>query len=103
DDPNILWTKIEEMCLNKQAGSRYNAYHALFSATKQENETALSLMNRVAQLALDTRNLRPSTWTIKDLDDELETMALLHALPDDEYTHLKANLLLAENLTKVKV
>ncbi|KDQ20181.1 hypothetical protein BOTBODRAFT_101346, partial [Botryobasidium botryosum FD-172 SS1] len=103
DDPHTLWTKIAETCLNKQAGSCYNAYHALFSASKQENETALSLMNRIAQLAEDTRNLRPTTWTITHLDDELETMALLRALPDEEYAHLKANLLLVDNLTKDKV
>ncbi|KDQ11439.1 hypothetical protein BOTBODRAFT_637441, partial [Botryobasidium botryosum FD-172 SS1] len=103
DNPHVLWMKIAETCLNKQAGSRYNAYHALFSASKQENETALLLMNRIAQLAKDTRNLCPTTWTIANLDDKLETMALLQALPDEEYAHLKANLLLVDNLTKDKV
>jgi hypothetical protein len=45
------------------------------------------------------QNLHPANFTIEQLDEELQCMALIRALPD-EYHHLSSNLLLVEKLDK---
>jgi hypothetical protein len=43
------------------------------------------------------QNLHPANFTIEQLDEELQCMALICTLPD-EYCHLSSNLLLVEKL-----
>ena len=45
------------------------------------------------------QNLRPNNFTIDNLDEELQCMALIRALPED-YRHLSTSLLLMDKLDK---
>jgi hypothetical protein len=46
------------------------------------------------------QNLHPANFTIEQLDEELQCMALIRALPDEYHHHLSSNLLLVEKLDK---
>jgi hypothetical protein len=48
------------------------------------------------------QQLRPSTFNLKTLDDELSCMAMMHAL-GDEYKHFTSSLALLTDLDKDKV
>ena len=45
------------------------------------------------------QSLRPSTFTLDDLDKELTSMVLVRALPD-EYSHFVSSLLVLDKLDK---
>ena len=44
DDPIQIWRKLEEVHMNKQAGTRFNAYDDLFSIRLAESESLSSLI-----------------------------------------------------------
>ena len=50
---------------------------------------------RIEQAMGNIKNLRPKDFTIEKLDDELQCMALIRALPE-EYSHFSTSLLLLE-------
>jgi hypothetical protein len=79
---------------------RFNALDALFSIRKEDSEDLRSFMTR-AEAAMNTyKSLIPtdSTFTLQSLQDELVTMSLIHALPD-EFNHVRATLGVHTNLT----
>ena len=59
-------------------------------------------MNRVDESLRSIVNLRPKTFSLKDLDDELACMALICSLPE-EYSHFTSSLLLLDTLDKNKL
>ncbi|KDQ23362.1 hypothetical protein PLEOSDRAFT_1079501 [Pleurotus ostreatus PC15] len=99
DDPVGMWAAIEKAHLSKKPGARFNAYDDLFSIHKEDNEGLIDLGVRISKAMANIQNLRPTGFTIEQLDEELQCMALIRALPD-EYKHLSASLLLMEKLDK---
>ncbi len=77
DDPVKMWKALEEAYVIKRPGARFNAYDDLFSIRKKEEESLSSLANRVDECITSIQNLRPSSFTLADLDDELRSMALI--------------------------
>ena len=71
--------------MQKRPGTRFNTYNALLSLSKQEDESLSSLAHRALQLRSDMLALRPMSYTLTNLDDELVLMALIRSLPP-EYT-----------------
>ena len=57
---------------------------------------------RIEKAMATIQNLRPSSFTIDMLDEELQCMALIRALPED-YRHLSTNLLLMDKLDKTTI
>jgi hypothetical protein len=55
----------------------------LFSIRKLDDESLSDLMARADKAIQDIKALCPSTFTLDDLDKELLSMALIHALPHD--------------------
>jgi len=47
EDPVQMWKKLESVHLQKRPVTRFNAYDALFSIRKEDNESLSSLMSRV--------------------------------------------------------
>lgn len=84
DDPAQIWTKLENVHMEKIAGSRFNAYDEL-SVRLSESEAPTSLIPKVDELMKRIQGLRPTKSSVDDLDKELATMTLLTALPD--YSH----------------
>ena len=93
-DPVAMWSKLENVHLQKRPGTRFNAYDALFSIRKAEDETLPALMARAEKAMQDIKALRPSNFTLDMLDKELQCMTLIRALPADYNTFASSILLL---------
>ena len=102
EDPIQMWSKLESAHLQQKPGARFNAYDELFTIRKSDDESLLDLGMRIEKCMGTIQNLRPKDFTIDKLDDELQCMALIRALPD-EFSHLTANLLLMDKLDKDKI
>ncbi|KAJ3910869.1 hypothetical protein F5877DRAFT_86864, partial [Lentinula edodes] len=116
EDPIRMWSILEQQHVSKKPGARFNAYNALFTITKSADESLMDMAARVEAAMADIQNLRPSVapiavqsnglpvpgFTLDSLDSELQSMALIRALPE-EYKHLSSNLLLQDNLDKEKI
>ena len=102
DDPVKMWTALEAVHRQKKAGMRFNAYDDLFSIRKLEEESLQSLINRVEDCKRRIKELRPSSFTLEMLDDELASMALIRALPDD-FSAFSSSLLLMDKLDKTTI
>ena len=98
-DPISIWTTLRDVHMSKKPGARFNAYDDLFSIRKQPNESLQSLCARMDVSMQNIQDLRPTAFTLKDLDNELHSMALIHSLPD-EYKSLLHSLMLLNNLNK---
>ncbi|KII82779.1 hypothetical protein PLICRDRAFT_82902, partial [Plicaturopsis crispa FD-325 SS-3] len=58
-------------------GTRFNAYDDLFSIRKCDDESLPTLVARVQAAMRDVVNLRPASFTLATLDDELRAMAMM--------------------------
>jgi hypothetical protein len=99
DDPVKMWTKLEEIHMAKKAGARFNAYDDLFSIRKKEEESLMSVTNRIDSAMRTIQNLRPQGFTLDKLDEELTSMAMIRSLPDD-YASFVSSLLVMDKLEK---
>jgi transposase InsO family protein len=98
-DPIRIWTTLRDVHMSKKPGARFNAYDSLFSIRKQPNESLQSLCARIDTAMQNIQDLRPTAFILKDLDDELHSMALIRSLPD-EYKSLSQSLMLLDDLNK---
>ncbi len=99
EDPIKMWKLLEDAHLSKKPGARFNAYDDLFNIRKQDDESLVVLGVRIEKAMQTIKNLRPTTFTIEQLDEELQCMALIRALPE-EYCHLSSSSLLIDKLDK---
>ena len=71
DDPVAIWTKLESVHLQQRPGARFNAYDDLFNIRKKEDESLVALGTRINEVMLRIKNLRPPSFDLTSLDDEL--------------------------------
>ena len=102
EDPVKMWELLEAAHLSKKPGARFNAYDDLFSIRKQDDESLVNLGVRIEKAMQTIKNLRTPEFTLTDLDEELQCMAMIRALPD-EYRHLSSSLLLVDKLNKTTI
>ena len=76
-NPTRIWTALRDVHISKKPGARFNAYDNLFSIRKQPNESLQSLCARIDTSMQNIQDLRPAGFTLKELDDELHSMALI--------------------------
>ena len=67
-----------------------------------DDRSLQSLMNRVDTAIQHIKDLRPATFDLATLDDELASMALIRALPD-EFSTFALSLLLQDKLEKTTI
>ena len=103
DDPVKMWDALQSVHLQKRPGTRFNAYDDLFSIRKQEDEFLQSLLNRVDECMKKIKNLRPSPFSLTQLDEELASMALIRALPAEEFSSFTSSLLLMDKLDRATI
>ena len=101
-DPAAMWQKLKAIHVQKKPGARFNAYDILFNIRKEENETLTALMARADKAMQDIKSLRPSGFSLTDLDKELLCMTLIRALPA-EYNNFASSLLLLDSLDLEKL
>ena len=102
EDPIQMWKLLEAAHLSKKPGARFNAYDDLFSIRKQDDETLVNLGVRIEKAMQNIQNLRSAGFTLEKLDEELQCMAMIRALPE-EYRHLSSSLLLVDKLDKATI
>ena len=103
DDPIAMWKKLEEVHMSKEAGTRFNAYDDLFSIRLAESESLSSLIVRVDEVMHRIKGLRPEDFDITKMDEELAIMAMIRALPQEQYGSFVSSLLLQKDLKKASV
>jgi hypothetical protein len=102
DNATLMWKKLEEVHVHKQASSHFNAHDDLFGIRKEESESLSALTAQLAQAMQTCKSLCPTDFTLETLDNELELMALIRALPEG-YKHFTSSLLLLRDLEKEQV
>jgi len=102
DDPIKMWDALKKVHMQQRPGVRFNAYDDLFSIRKKEDESLQALINRVDSVMQHIKDLRPDSFSITQLDDELASMAMIRALPE-EFSGFSSSLLLKDNLDKATV
>ncbi|KAF9242397.1 hypothetical protein BU15DRAFT_44056, partial [Melanogaster broomeanus] len=74
DDPTAAWTALASLYVQQKPGTRFLAYDEFFSIRKKEEESLPVLTARIEQAMSRIQELRPSKFTLTDLDDELTCM-----------------------------
>ena len=92
-----MWELLKCRNQSKKPGTHFNAYNDLFSIRKQENESLENLIARVSEKVCSIKDLRPPTFMLDNLDNELHSMALIRALPE-EYASFVSSLMLIDEL-----
>ena len=79
DDPVKMWEALHNVHVQKQAGTRFNAYDVLFNIRKEPDETLHSLISHVTTAMRLCQNPRPSdgSYTLEKQDEELVVMTLI--------------------------
>ncbi|KAA1478496.1 hypothetical protein DENSPDRAFT_845611, partial [Dentipellis sp. KUC8613] len=102
DNPVLMWTTLASVHVQKRPGTRFNAYDDFFSIRLGDGESLQSLMNRIDEGMCSIQALRPETYALKDLDNELVCMAMVRSLPP-EYSTFTSSLLLLDKLDRTSL
>jgi transposase InsO family protein len=81
----------------------FGAYNHLFSIVQQPDELLQTLAGRVSKALACIQELRPESFTIAMLDNELAIMAMLCALPCNVYSDFVSLLMRQKTLTRVDI
>jgi hypothetical protein len=113
DTTYAMWQALVVVHVQQVPGTCFSAYNNLFSITKEAEETLPAVASRVDIALARVRKLRPETITgddgkprvygVKDLEDEPALMAMLRALPRDEYTDFVLSLMRTKDLNRCAV
>ena len=94
-----MWNRLASLHQVESPASRFIAYNELFSINLQDGESLTSLISRVETATQNLKQLRPSMYTLANLDDELSSMALIRALPFEAYGNFRSSLLLMADVS----
>ncbi|KAJ7207672.1 hypothetical protein C8J57DRAFT_1099160, partial [Mycena rebaudengoi] len=103
ENPVAMWKALEAAHRQKKPGARFAAYNGLFSIEKEPEESLSNLMSRVENAIALIKELRPDKHTLDELDEELTTMAMIRALPIEDYGSFRSSLFLLPQLDKLTV
>jgi hypothetical protein len=111
-DAKGIWDALKLVHVQQVPGMRFSAYNKLFSVVKGADETLPSVASRVKDALARVKELRPATvklvvgtrdYGIHDLDNKLALMAMLRALPREEYGDFTSSLIRQKDLTRADV
>ena len=94
-----MWKALKEVHMQQKPTARFNAYEALFNITKSNDESLPAVAARVEKAMHTIKDLRPSEFTLNELDDDLACMALIRSLPPDQYASFRSSLLLLPSIS----
>ena len=118
DDPAAMWTKLREIHSKSAPNMCFNSLSDLFNIRKKDDESLMDLATRAEGFMQRVKALHPissptstststspspAAYTLETLNDELTIMAMICALPHEEYSSFISSLLLLTNLTKTAV
>jgi hypothetical protein len=97
DDPG-MWAALVAIHLQQAPGTRFSAYNELFSIVKSPSESLTNVSAHVSDAMGHIQELRPQGFDIKKLDEEIQLMAILRALPRAEFGEFTSSLMRNEKL-----
>jgi hypothetical protein len=97
-NPEQMWDQLKELHQQRKPGPRFNAYNAFFNLRKEEDESLTNLFGCITHGMAVIKSLRPSHFSIQQLDKELQCMAAIRALPE-EYSGFTTSLFLLDKFT----
>jgi hypothetical protein len=120
DGPAWMWAMLKSVHLQQVPGMRFSVYNDLFSIVKGPEETLPAVASRIEEAIARVIKLRPKQvtevstspggftqttcdYTIGDLNNELTLMAMLRALPCEEYADFVLLLMWQKDLTHTNV
>ncbi|KAI0937671.1 hypothetical protein AcV7_010378 [Taiwanofungus camphoratus] len=92
-DPVKMWATLKNAHQRKHPAARWNAWESLLSIRKGDSDSLQTVINRAEDAMQQCKNLRPDHYTLEDLDKELTVMAMILALPREEFALLRSQLL----------
>lgn len=108
----LMWQALLKVHMQSVPRTCFSAYNELFSIVKDANETLPAVAARVKQALARVKELQPIAvtavsagaqttlaYSINHLDDELALMAMLRALPRNEYGNFVSLLMRTKDLT----
>ena len=94
-DGVLMWAQLKKLhASNASAPARFLAYDQLLNVKLEEGESLTQLISRVESAQANVQLLRPSAYTLKELDDDLAAMSLIRALDSEAYSSFRSSLLL---------
>jgi hypothetical protein len=102
-DPKTIWENLAAAHTSKRPIVRFNAYDDFFSIRKKADQTLSQVATQVEEAMQRIQGLRPTTFTLETLDEELIVMAMIRAIAGDEYQSFVSSLLLLDKLEKATV
>ncbi|KNZ72701.1 hypothetical protein J132_02135 [Termitomyces sp. J132] len=111
DKPALMWAKLREIHSKAVANACFNSISNLFTVRLCDQEMLTQLCMRIEGAMQRIRSLRPPpiigtdgtmtlAYTLEMLVDKLCTMAMLHALPRQDYGAFVSSVLVMNNLAK---
>ncbi|KNZ77267.1 hypothetical protein J132_05977 [Termitomyces sp. J132] len=89
DDPAAMWSKLKEIHLKSASNAWFNSLTDVFNIHLCKDEELIDLCMHIQE-----------TYTIETLDDELLVMAMLCALPHEDYGSFISSVLMLNNLNQ---
>jgi hypothetical protein len=80
-----------------------NTYNELFGIVKGAEESLPSVVGCVSKSLIHVQSLHPSGFTLETLDNKLALMAMLRALPRDQYSNFVLSLMRQKKLKQSEV
>jgi hypothetical protein len=108
-DAEGVWDALKLVHVQQVPGMPFSVYNELFSVTKGANKLLPAVASRVEDALTRVKKLRPAVvrlatgtrdYGIDNLDDELVLMAMLRALPREEYSNFTSSLICQKDLTR---
>ncbi|PBK82963.1 hypothetical protein ARMGADRAFT_945745, partial [Armillaria gallica] len=91
-DPEGMWDKLKATHQQQKPITRFTAYDSFFSIWKEDAKSLTDLYSRVTGSMTEIQNLCPAHFSLSQLDEELQCMALICALPCPEYNNFVTSL-----------
>ncbi|PBK92331.1 hypothetical protein ARMGADRAFT_930957 [Armillaria gallica] len=99
-DPEGMWDKPKVTHQQQKPIMRFTTYDSFFSIQKEDAKSLTDLYSCVTRSMTEIQNLHPAHFGLSQLNEELQCMALIHALPCPEYNNFITLLFfLSEKLT----
>jgi hypothetical protein len=95
--------KLSSIYSQQFPGMHFGTYNELLSVTQQPDESLQSVAGCVSEALARVQELRPESFTIVQLDEELAIMAMLHTLPRDIYGDFVLSLMHQKTLTRADI
>ncbi|KZV90667.1 hypothetical protein EXIGLDRAFT_616634, partial [Exidia glandulosa HHB12029] len=81
--PYSMWVKLEQRGLKKISGHRFNALESQLNLRLEIGERLLQYYDRVVAASERRKQLRESTYSVTQFDDELDAFTILRGLPEE--------------------